>query len=287
MDKNNQTFYLPIRAFGDFLIAATVVKGRFTCKIPILLPNYLFEVFLAIDAGEYFEIVNNIHFKNQPAFFELYKLKNPINLYRLIKDIITIQSAVNDKDKFILDYSSKRLFFTGAHFLWPKNTENIYEGKLKLFSKNFNVNPSLIFQPINPVKSNRNSKILIIPDSRIRQKSIDKTLIKTIKEYYHEITIDIAYFSKDILDDYNKYYSSFKQLIKLINSYDLIISAESLPYHLANYLGKPHFVIYNNSRHAKKFFMTPYMIQNHSYSIFKNNDAKTVIADIKELLTDI
>ena len=64
--------------------------------------------------------------------------------------------------------------------------------------------------------------------------------------------IDVASFSMSIPADARKSYQNFQQLIALINDYDLIIGAESLPYHLANYLEKPHFVIYNQSRHMKK-----------------------------------
>ena len=89
--------YLPIRAFGDFIITASVLKDNFINKVPVILPDYLKELYFAIGSDRYFNVVNTIGFKNQPAFFELYKVKDFKNLKRLLNDIWIIRSSLNKK----------------------------------------------------------------------------------------------------------------------------------------------------------------------------------------------
>jgi hypothetical protein len=275
--------YLPIRSFGDFIITASVIKRRIINKIPILLPEYLTEFFFAINGDELFEVVNTIEFKNQPAFFELYTVRSLKNITRLINDYRYIYRVLNRNDKFILDYSSKRLFFAGANLVWPAKNENIYEAKLKLFTDNVVLKPEGKIG--NTISFDQFRRIIIIPDSRIKEKSISSDLIKKIINKFKNHKFDIAFFSKEKkigLDSI--YYSNFNELIHLIITYDLVITAESLPYHLANYLGKPHFVIYNQSRHFKKTFMTPFMTDNNFYSLYNGSNFEAIINDIGRIL---
>jgi hypothetical protein len=280
MKRSSTAFYLPIRAFGDFIITAAVVKGQFKEKIPVLLPSYFDEIFRAIGADQYFEIAGTVSFSNQPIFFQLYTLTKLENWSRLLGDLATIRTAVNLNDTFLVDYSSRRLLFTGAKLYWPEKQENAYEGKLKMFSGFFENKVGQEVQPILPPRLDKNSRVLILPDSRINVKRIDAKLIDCIREHFSETLFDVASFSNTTLSDGRKSYQSFEQLIGLIKDYDLIIGAESLPYHLANYLRKPHFVIYNQSRHQKDTFMTPFMLDHQAYSQVKGNQPEPVLKQI-------
>jgi ADP-heptose:LPS heptosyltransferase len=279
--------YLPIRAFGDFIITASIVKDNFLSKIPIILPDYFNEIFYAIDAGNIFEIHGTGGYKNQPAFFELYKVKDLKNLKRLINDVRTFNDIINKKDQYIVDYSSRRLAFTGANLIWPPKKQNVYEGRLKLFSDlNLIKQDRLSANLIQSAFYDKNSRILILPDSRIDIKRINIDLINSIVNEFKQIEIKVAHFSTKTKseNDFRLYYSNFTELITLISSFDMVISAESLPYHLANFLKKPHFVIYNQSRHFDPSFMTPFMVAHKYYSFFTGDNNNQIIADLSEAL---
>jgi ADP-heptose:LPS heptosyltransferase len=280
-----RSIYLPIRSFGDFIITAAVVKSNFSKKVHIIIPDYIKDIFEAINGSEYFEPAGTISYKNQPAFFELYKVKNIANTKRLVNDVLTLRSFVKRADKYILDYSSRRIFFTGAHFVWPSKNENIYDAKAALLRKEGLIGPRKA--DIRERISNAEiRKVIIVPDSRIPEKSVDTGLLNSIIDAFKHVEIKIARFSMESSTDNGVIsYSSFSQLIELISSADMIISAESLPYHLANYLDTPHFVIYNKSRHFKSTFMTPYMLNKRSYTISTGNNVEDVITDIARAIT--
>jgi hypothetical protein len=275
MNRNSPVFYLPIRAFGDFIITAAVVKGQFREKIPVLLPRYFDEIFRAIGAEEYFEIAGTLPFGNQPIFFQLFTLTRSKNWLRLKTDIKMILATVNRRDTYLLDYSSRRL-----SFFWPNKQENAYTGKLELFSRFFEMGDRQQVKLIAAPQLNQNSRVLILPDSRVAVKQIDAKLVGMIREHFTGPVFDVASFSTYTLSDGGKSYQNFSQLIELIGNYDFIIGAESLPYHLANYLQKPHFVIYNQSRHRKDTFMTPFMIKNQSYVLAEKNQPEAVLKQI-------
>lgn len=278
-----RSIYAPIRALGDFIITASVVKNNFLVKVPILLPDFIADLFYAIEGDKYFDIEGTIGFSNQPAFFEMYKVKDLKNLKRLWKDIKIIKHVFNSNDQYLLDYSSRRLFFTRAKLVWPPTDENIYEGKAKLLAENSLIKPDVNLDALTYTKSFSN--ILIIPDSRVKEKNINNDLIKKIKDHFKGLNIQIARFSQKKADEPDHVnYSNFKELMELISSSDLIISAESLPYHLAYFLGKPHFVIYNESRHFKTTFMTPFMLRNNYFSIFTGSNHDQVISQLEKVL---
>lgn len=283
-----RSIYLPIRSFGDFIITAAIVKDNFIEAVPVILPDYLTEIFKAIEGDKYFEITGTISYNNQPAFFEMYKVRDIKNIKRLVNDMLILQKTINKKDEYILDYSSKRLFFTGAKFIWPQPDENIYDSKLNLLINKGLLSVADIAAPmVKAIEPGSPTKILLLPDSRISEKSINDELIRQLVKQLNEFNINTGYFSfGKITAPGQLLYSNFMELIELVSAYDLVISAESLPYHLANFLNKPHFVIYNQSKHFKSSFMTPFMIRNNYYSTFTGDNHDAVIGHIRKLLVE-
>ena len=287
MNKSKAAIYLPIRSLGDFIISASVVQDKFTEPIPIILPEYLTDLFVTIKGETHFKVLDSVQFDNQPVFFELYTLKAKLfqTFSRLVNDIGIAKRVLIGNKKFLLDYSSKRLLFTKADLVWPDKKKNIYEAKSDMFTESFKHLLNAKSQQKDSISTSKISKILIVPDSRIITKSIQDNVIDVIIKHFNDYDIKIACFSKfEKVDTQRHYYSNFNELIKLINEYDLIVSAESLPYHLANYLRKQHFVIYNKSRHFKTTFMTPFMVETNSYSVFEGDNYESVINDLNKIL---
>jgi len=217
MFSDKRCIYLPIRALGDFLISATVVKNKFNCKIPLLLPPYLKEFFDATNSEKNFEIIDTVNYNDQPAFYELYKVKDLSNLKRLIKDTRTFYSQTNNNNTYLLDYSSKRLSFARSALVWPDVSENIYVGKDVMFSDYFEKKKNGADDEIS-FNFTRFQKILILPGSRIQTKRINNQLIQQIQNSFTNLKIDIAEFGSDDLNQRNIiFFSGFQNLIALIN----------------------------------------------------------------------
>ena len=129
---------------------------------------------------------------------------------------------------------------------------------------------------ITPLSIGTLNKVLIIPDARISARHIPEKLIGYIKSQLTSTnkSLQVAYFNKpneSILQTELQTkiisYTSFEQLLALINESDFIFGSDSLPIHLCHVLKKPHFILYPNN--GSKNFFTPYVLQNKYYLNFK------------------
>ncbi|WP_295651127.1 hypothetical protein [uncultured Mucilaginibacter sp.] len=284
-DYSKESVYLPIRSFGDFIITTTILKINGLSNIPIILPDYFVDLFNSINGSDYYNIIDTISLSNQPAIFELYKVRDKENIARLISDMKILKDTLKPSVNYLLDYRSRRIFFLNLNFSWPNPNENIYNGKAKMLEIYCSSENLIAFPPIaKPVGKPVN--ILIFPESRVKDKEIAEQVIQSIVEKFDN-KITIARFSKQELAPNTVSYSSFAQLIDLIRLADLVISSESLPYHLANFYEKPHFVIYKKSKHFKEYFMTHYMKANRCFSTIDNTGYLNVLSDLEGALNGI
>lgn len=286
VNSNSKPIYLPIRSLGDFVMTASVVKMNCVEKVPIMLPHYLVDLFKAMELDGYFEFIGIIAYKDQPSYFEFYKVRDLKNIKRLISDIFLIRNNLKKINHYLLDYRSRRLVFANKRFSWPNDKENAYIGKYELFSKYYSCKPDVTLSQIVkykiPVKS-----IIIFPDSRIKSKEIDKGLISDILvKYGSDYQVKIAKFSSiPSNDEIIIHYSDFHALINIIKTNDFIISAESLPYHLCNFYNKPHFVIYKKVRHFKINFRTLFMISENAYTIYDGTNKEEIFINLDRVLS--
>ena len=94
-------------------------------------------------------------------------------------------------------------------------------------------------------------KVLILPDARLAKRVIPASIVERIDGR-------VARFGSD--------YSSFEQLIDLIQASDYVVTADSLPLHLAHLCRKPHFILYPDG--GKQDFFTPDALAAGSFSTF-------------------
>jgi hypothetical protein len=280
----SNTYYLPIRSFGDFVITASVVKFNAGEKVPIVLPEYFTALFDAIEGEKYFEVAKAINLDNQPTFFEMYKVRSIRMLKKLLADYRNLAGQLDKKATYLLDFSSKRISFIGPRFVWPASDSNIYDAKLQMLGKSFRMDAS--GRAGNEVTlAPQIKKVVVFPESRVAQKAIDKPLLDKIVNKFGHIEIIIARFSAEKSKDSNiVHYSNFHQLISLINGCDLVISSESLPYHLAHYYSKPHFVLYKVSKHFNHNFMTASMVKNGYYAIHDGQNDNEILEKLSSVL---
>ena len=94
-------------------------------------------------------------------------------------------------------------------------------------------------------------KVLILPDARLSKRVIPASIVERIDGR-------VARFGSD--------YTSFEQLIDLIQASDYVVTADSLPLHLAYLCRKPHFILYPDG--GKQDFFTPDALASGSFSTF-------------------
>ncbi len=126
--------------------------------------------------------------------------------------------------------------------------------------------------PSIPPSNGTINKILIVPDARITVRRIPENLINYIKtQIGSDKLLQVAYFDK-ANNHFNKQnelvpYSSFEELLELINDADFVFGSDSLPIHLCNALQKPHYILY--PKNGLSAFFTPFSIANNYYADFE------------------
>ena len=97
----------------------------------------------------------------------------------------------------------------------------------------------------------KGDKVLILPDARLPKRIIPYSILSRIDG-------KVARFGVD--------YTSFEQLIDLIQASDYVVTSDSLPLHLAYLCRKPHFILYPDG--GKQDFFTPDALASGSFSTF-------------------
>jgi hypothetical protein len=97
----------------------------------------------------------------------------------------------------------------------------------------------------------KGDKVLILPDARLAKRVIPASIVERIDGR-------VARFGSD--------YTSFEQLIDLIQASDYVVTSDSLPLHLAYLCHKPHFILYPDG--GKQDFFTPDALAAGSCSTF-------------------
>ncbi len=104
--------------------------------------------------------------------------------------------------------------------------------------------PSLVLE-------RKGNKVLILPDARLTKRIIPSSILDRMEGR-------VARFGSD--------YTTFEQLIDLIQASDYVVTSDSLPLHLAYLCRKPHFILYPDG--GKQDFFTPDALATGSFSTF-------------------
>ncbi|MHA8095437.1 hypothetical protein ACMH5Q_11135 [Aquirufa lenticrescens] len=97
----------------------------------------------------------------------------------------------------------------------------------------------------------KGDKVLILPDARLPKRVIPSSIMARIDG-------QVARFGSN--------YTTFEQLIDLIQASDYVVTSDSLPLHLAYLCRKPHFILYPDG--GKQDFFTPDALASESFSTF-------------------
>lgn len=143
-------------------------------------------------------------------------------------------------------------------------TGNVYDS----YCKKFQVETQELCFPVNETNHH---KVLILPDSRMKRKELPKRtvehLCRSLLAKGHEVTTAFYKIKPYDVSGQTAIHLAFPELVSLIMDADHIITADSLPAHLAQLLQKSHEIHYPNA--ADHSWMTPFVREHHQYNIFR------------------
>ncbi len=280
-----------LRSYGDFIVGLIALKNN---KGPHLLNVYaskhLQPLYESLPDGSKPEV--NMHFVDlgihnaimgcftNRFLFSLTGVKELIALRRSVK---SINNGGAIKTWYLEQYRRKFLpaLFAGTHFESIHHHGNIYDSYRSFFKQSY------YHAGDRTSKKEKQPVIIVFPDSRKAEKKLPLTLIDKISVSCEDRCIcriaDFAtfkgyesgngnvHYAKDISPAEKKIvnevsYHNFAELIALIQAADFIISADSLPAHLAQFLNKPHWILYNQKTNIE--WITPYAQERGTYSCF-------------------
>ena len=180
------------------------------------------------------------------------------------------------------DYIEQSIRLSGFNFMTQHNFKPIIQNKQAVYSAYTHfLNNKIEEDNIDKLKliahkvlnANIQKQILITPDSRLQRKEIPIGKIKEIQNKFeskgHEVKIARFHNMINHPPSIEKAiaYSNFSELVLLIKACDYLISADSLPVHIAQLLGKPHSIVYAS---VANNFCTPFALNNNTIQFFND-----------------
>ena len=266
---------LALRSYGDYVILLNSIKhAGIKENVRIVVSSHLKPLHEALNPSfsKNFEFIfkdfgikkglmgffTNRHVFSLNSFFEILKLSNYIKSLK-----------INDEKVFLEHKARKTLLnlFLGKKLHHLYENGNVYDALGRFFGHESN---DKTFQ-LSEVHSK--SKVLIFPDSRKKHKVINEATMEQLSADLTRLKVDfkIANFGKT-KNENNQHsnqivYIDFKALVVLIRDCDFVISSDSVPVHIAEFLEKQHLVIYNDKVNYN--WLTPFAKIHHMYTTFK------------------
>lgn len=242
-----------LRSFGDFAMALSILRRSSIAKDWIfyaskhLEPLYKELLPFLPELGVDIRFVDIGIKKNVFGYFtnrHSIEWHSMVELWQLKKQLKQLEGIVHFEQR-------KRQWF-----VWPvlgkmypyihDNRRNVYESFCMMFDVPY---ASLVFEGDASYQN-----VLILPESRKGSKALSADVID---QYEKEMrakgaVVTTAYFRKQGVPSYH----NFTELIELIVASDLVITADSLPAHLAQLLSKPHKIHYMDK--VNEEWITPF-----------------------------
>ncbi len=267
-------YILALRSYGDYVIMLNSIKHAGIKKnITIIVSKHLEPLHDSLNT----QFSNNFKFifkdfgikKGLLSFFTNRYLFT-LNTFRELFNISKIIHQLNTIDVSIyLEHKARKtltsiLIRNQLHYIYSNG--NVYDA----FGHFFNIDSTQSTFTLPDV--NKIRKVLIFPDSRKKHKIIDNNTVNKLTSGLIEYKIDfkIAHFNdiKSTDNDPNRQvvYKNFNDLNLLIKECDLIFTSDSVPAHIAEFLEKPHIILYNES--VNNDWLTPFAKKYNMYTTF-------------------
>jgi ADP-heptose:LPS heptosyltransferase len=201
-------------------------------------------------------------------------------VFATLKELFALKKITKSFDSIYVEQPNRawllQLLFYPKRFIPIVKAANVYDSYSKFFSLPIS-NKDLDERVDQPISNITAKRVLLFPDSRKASKQMPASLVCTLLQNNPQILearLGEA-GGKGEADNHTIYYSNFTTLIALIKSADYIISTDSLPVHLAFYLGVPHYILY--AKKVNQNWLTPYAKKLASYGIFDAHDNLTAM----------
>ena len=267
-------YILVLRSYGDYVIMLNSIKhASIKGNIKLIVSNHLKPLHesLSTHFANNFEFIFKdfglkkglLSFFTNRYFFSLNTIKELFNISKMVH-----QMEIKDKTIYVEHKARKTL----PSILLRNQLQHIYtKGNVyEAFAHFFTIDSTKLTFQLPDV--HRIRKVLIFPDSRKKHKIIDDNTMKCLTAELIEQKIDfkIANFDpvkkNDIDPNKQISYKNFNDLISLIKECDFIISSDSVPAHIAEFLEKPHAILYNDKINYN--WLTPFAKKYKMYTTF-------------------
>jgi ADP-heptose:LPS heptosyltransferase len=235
-----------LKGFGDFVIALNAINSvKAVPEFQLVAGKHVMA--LADDLGMTDQVIfiGGEDLKDVPAIYDIKKrgwfsgLKSLQQLHSLIGNFPHSSTLIFDKVGI-----RERIIGAGHELYQLPESSNIYLAYTQFFKE---MGYERIAQ--KPRERDKNNQAIIVPGARVGKRVIPPGTIKQISQrllnYDFEVkVIMIEGESYEIPHNVNLEIipRKFSSLIDAINSADLVISADSLPAHLSEFLGAPVFI---------------------------------------------
>jgi ADP-heptose:LPS heptosyltransferase len=268
--KNSLIF---LRSFGDFVIALSVLsKAKDLSSFQFIASKHLEPLYKAL-------------LKRFPGFpvdvaFNDFHIKHKIlgiytNKYLLdennIKEIGALKKTIDElstKGTVLVEQRRRHMLtrpvMSKHHYV--HHSGNVYDSYLSLFKVDHD---EMCYEPAE----NDIRKVIIFPESRKPTKAFSADFVQKLIQQlqYKNLEVELAFFRSQPYEVPVKVHlhDTFDDLLALIDQADEIITADSLPAHLAQLFAKPHVVYY--AKEVDFEWVTPYARHAKAYGVQHNN----------------
>jgi ADP-heptose:LPS heptosyltransferase len=266
---------LALRSYGDYVILLNSIKNAdIKQDVQIIASNHLKPIHEALNVNfstnfnfifKDFGIKNGLMgFFTNKHFFSFNTIHEILKLSKILKNLII------NKEKLFLEHHKRNFLLNiflrkKLNFLYKSG--NVYDAYGRFFGF------ESIDKTFQLLKVHPKSKVLIFPDSRKKHKIINVETIRQLSSSLTNLNIEfkIAKFDQKN-NEYSFFknqivYRDFKDLILLISECDFVISSDSVPVHIAEFLQKQHIILYNDKINHN--WLTPFAKKYHMFTTFK------------------
>ena len=267
-------YILALRSYGDYVIMLYSIKhAGIKTNITIIVSKHLQPLHESLNSqySNNFKFIfkdfgikkgllsffTNRHFFSLNTVLELFSISKMIRQMEIKNEIIYLEHKTRKAFPSILLGNQLQYIYTNG---------NVYDA----FGRFFEINSAELTFNLPIVHTI--CKVLIFPDSRKKHKIINNNTLKQLTSEIIEPKIDfkIAHFdhikTTDIDSNKQVVYNNFKDLILLIKECDFVITSDSVPAHIAEYLEKPHIILYNDT--VNNDWLTPFARKYKMYTTF-------------------
>lgn len=245
------TTIVTLKAFGDFLIAYSVMltaRARHPASdIQLLAGAHVRPLGIALGASEaHVHYIGGSSLTDVPAAFDVRKR----GLREGWRSLLALRRAVHDAQsgyrQLVFDSLGLREHFIGGgwpRLALPQGAPNIYLAYEAQFLVGGGPSPRL-------EASGGGRHALIVPASRVPRKVLPREVIAQVYRQLasQDVTAQVLLLEGEQVDlpksvELLRVPRQFSALVTSLRETDIVVSADSLPAHIGEHLGKPTFVI--------------------------------------------